>query len=330
VQIVISDDYQDIVRRLGCFPKLAGHQVRVFHDNEKDLERLAARFADAEALVLMRERTRITRPLLERLPRLKLISQTGRGIAHIDLAACTDHGVVVSAANVSSPSAPAELTWALILASQRHLPYEVQRLKEGYWQSTMGTGLNGATLGVFGFGRIGARVAEVGRAFGMHVIVWGREGSRERARIAGFEVAASKEALFEDSDIVTLHVLLNSETRGIVGPADLARMKLSALLVNTSRAELIAEGALVEALRSGRPGFAAIDVYEDEPVLGGRHPLLALENALCTPHLGVVEKSTYDLYFGYAFDQVNAFAAGSPIHVLNPEALRGGGISNQR
>ena len=325
MQIVITDDYQDIVRRLACFPKLAGHQVRVFHDNEKDLERLAARLADAEALVLMRERTHITRLLLERLPRLKLISQTARGIAHIDLAACTDHGVVVSAANVSSPSAPTELTWALILASRRHLPYEVQRLKEGYWQSTMGMGLNGATLGVFGFGRIGTQVAEVGRAFGMHVIVWGREGSHERARGVGFEMAASKEALFKDSDIVTLHVPLNSETRGIVGPADLARMKPSALLVNTSRAELIAEGALVEALRRGRPGFAAVDVYEEEPVLGGQHPLLALTNALCAPHLGVVELNTYELYFGYAFDQVLAFAAGRPINVLNPAALGAGG-----
>lgn len=322
MKIVITDDYQDFVRQLACFPQLAGHDVRIYHDNEKDIERLAGRLADAEALVLMRERTRITRPLLERLPRLKLISQTGRGIAHIDLDACTDRGVIVSAANVKSPSAPTELTWALILASRRHLAYEVQRLKEGHWQSTMGIGLKGATLGVFGFGGIGARVAEAGRAFGMRVIVWGRAGSRERAGHAGFEVAASQEALFADADVVTLHVLLCAETQGIVGPADLARMKPTALLVNTSRAELIAEGALVEALRRGRPGYAAVDVYEDEPVLGGKHPLLALKNALCAPHLGVVEGNTYELYFGRAFDQVLAYTAGQPINVLNPAALR--------
>ena len=321
MKIVITDDYQDIVRQLACFPKLAGHDVRVFHDNEKDIDRLAGRLAGVEALVLMRERTPITRPLLERLPRLKLISQTGRGVPHIDLAACTDHGVVVSAANVKSPSAPAELTWALILASRRHLVYEVQRLKEGHWQSTVGIGLNGTVLGIFGFGGIGSRVAQVGRAFGMRVIVWGREGSRERAGRAGFEVAASQQALFAGADIVSLHVLLCAETRGIVGPADLARMKPSALLVNTSRAELIAEGALVEALRRGRPGFAAVDVYEVEPVLGARHSLLALGNALCAPHLGVVEGNTYELYFGHAFDQVLAFAAGQPINVLNPAAL---------
>lgn len=321
MKIAILDDYQDVVRRLECFSKLRGHDVTIYNDTEKDLNRLAQRLAGVKALVLMRERTPVTRPLLHRLPDLKLISQTGRGIAHIDLAACTERKVIVSAANISSPSAPAELTWGLILCAARNIPQEVQRLKEGHWQSTVGIGLRGRTLGIFGFGRIGCLVAEVGRAFGMQILVWGREGSQSRARAAGFTSAPDKGALFENSDILSLHVPLSEETRGIVGPADLVLMKPSAILVNTSRAQLIAEGALAEALRKGRPGFAAVDVYEEEPVLGGRHPLLHMVNAICTPHLGVVERDTYELYFGYAFDQVLAYASGKPLHVLNVEAL---------
>ena len=320
MKIAITDDYQDVVRTLDCFRKLSGHDVRIYHQNEKDLGRLAARLADAEAVVLMRERTPITRSLLERLPRLRLISQTGRGIAHIDLGACTEHKVMVSAANIGSPSAPAELTWGLILASMRHIPQEVQGLKEGGWQTTLGWGLKGRTLGIFGYGRIGALVGVVGKAFDMRVIAWGREGSRRRAADAGIEVATSKEALFENSDVLSLHLLLTPETRYSVSAEDLARMKSTALLVNTSRAELIAEGALVRALQQGRPGFAAVDVYENEPVVGGAHPLLAMDNAVCTPHLGVVEKDTYELYFGLAFDQVLAYERGTPINVLNPQS----------
>ncbi|HET9226974.1 MAG TPA: D-2-hydroxyacid dehydrogenase family protein, partial [Thermoanaerobaculia bacterium] len=263
----------------------------------------------ADALVLIRERTRITDELLERLPRLKLISQTGKGAAHIDLAACERRGIQVTV-GTGSPYAPAELTWALVLAAARHLPYEVARLRAGHWQSTMGTGLRGRTLGIWGYGKIGTLVAGYGRAFGMEVRIWGREGSLSRAQSDGYALAGSREELFERSDVLSLHIKLSAETRGIVKASDLARMRPDALLVNTSRAELIETGALEAALRAGRPGFAAVDVYEQEPVLGAAHPLLALDNALCTPHLGYVERDSYESYFGQAFDQVVAFAEG--------------------
>lgn len=323
MHIVIPDDYQDAVRNLACFSKLAEHTVTIHHDTVREIDELARRFADAEALVLIRERTRIHDDLLARLPRLKLISQTGKGTAHIDLAACTRRGVAV-AAGTGSPYAPAELTWGLVLAATRHIPQEVARLRTGHWQSTLGTGLRGRTLGIWGLGKIGTLVAGYGRAFGMEILVWGREGSLSRAQAAGYTTAERKEALFERSDVLSLHLKLDKETRGLVTAADLARMKPDALLVNTSRAELIETGALEAALRRGRPGFAAVDVYEQEPILGAAHPLLALDNAVCTPHLGYVEKDSYELYFSQAFDQVNAFAAGSPVHVVNPEVLQPG------
>jgi D-3-phosphoglycerate dehydrogenase len=312
MRIIIPDDYQDAVRGLACFSKLTGHDVTIYTDTVKDLEALAQRFRDAEALVLIRERTRITDDLLARLPNLKLISQTGKGTAHIDLAACARRGVAV-AVGTGSPYAPAELTWALVLAATRHIPQEVARLRAGEWQSTLGMGLRGRTLGIWGYGAIGKIVAGYGRAFGMDVRIWGREGSLARARSDGYTLAADRTALFEQSDVLSLHLKLNAETRGLVTAADLARMKTDALLVNTSRAELIAPGALEAALRAGRPGRAAVDVYEEEPVLGARHPLLALANAVCTPHLGYVEKDSYELYFGQAFDQVVAFAEGRPV-----------------
>jgi D-3-phosphoglycerate dehydrogenase len=320
MRVVIPDDYQNAVRGLACFPRIAGHEVTVFHDTVQDLDALAERLQPAEALVLIRERTRIPGALLERLPRLRLISQTGKGTAHIDLAACTRRGIVVSA-GTGSPYAPAELTWGLVLAAMRHIPQEVARLRAGFWQSTMGTGLRGRTLGIWGYGKIGTLVAGYGRAFGMDVLVWGREGSLSRARADGYATAADQQALFERSDVLSLHLKLDAETRGIVTAADLARMKPDALLVNTSRAELVEPGALVAALRQGRPGFAAVDVYEEEPVLGARHPLLTMDNAVCTPHLGYVERDGYELYFEQAFDQVVAFAAGSPIRVVNPQVL---------
>lgn len=316
MRIVIPDDYQDAVRGLACFSKLAGHSVTVFTDTVKEIDALAERFEEADALVLIRERTRIGEALLEKLPRLKLISQTGKGTAHIDLAACAQRGVVV-AAGAGSPYAPAELTWALVLAALRHIPYEVARLRAGHWQSTMGTGLRGRTLGIWGYGKIGTLVAGYGRAFGMDVRVWGREGSLSRAHADGFALAAGREELFERSDVLSLHLKLSAETRSIVTGADLARMRPDALLVNTSRAELIADGVLETALRAGRPGFAAVDVYEEEPVLGAAHPLLALENAVCTPHLGYVEKDSYESYFGQAFDQVVAFAEGRPVNAIS-------------
>ena len=318
MRIVIPDDYQNAVRGLACFQKLEGHTVTVYNDTVKDADALEARFRDADVLVLIRERTAITDALLERLPKLSLISQTGKGTAHIDVQACTRHGVMVCA-GTGSPYAPAELTWALVLTAMRRIPQEVASLRAGGWQTTLGTGLRGRTLGVWGYGKIGSLVAGYGRAFGMRVLVWGREGSASRAQSDGFEVASSKHVLLEQSDVLCLHLRLNDETRGIVTAADLDCMKPDALIVNTSRAELIEPGALVNTLRVGRPGFAAVDVFEQEPILGANHPLLQLPNAICTPHLGYVEGDSYELYFGQAFDQVNAFAAGQPINIVNPD-----------
>ena len=320
MNVIIPDDYQDAVRGLGCFAKLANHTVRVFTDTVKETDVLAERLQSADALVLIRERTRINETLLAKLPHLKLISQTGRGTAHIDLDACTRRGIVVTAGS-GSPFAPAELTWALVLASRRNVAEEAARLRAGDWQSTLGSGLRGRTLGVWGYGKIGCLVAGYGRAFSMKVLVWGREGSLSRARTDGYAIASSRQALLEQSDVLSLHLKLTPETKGVLTAADLARMRPDALLVNTSRAELIERGALEAALRAGRPGFAAVDVYEEEPLLSATNPLLSLDNALCTPHLGYVEKDCYELYFTQAFDQVIAFAEGKPINVVNPEVL---------
>lgn len=314
MKIVIPDDYQDAVRHLDCYSKLAGHQVTIYHDTVKDLETLATRFRGAEVLILIRERTAITESLLALLPDLKLIIQTGRGIAHIDLAACTRHGVAVAVGS-GGPYATAELTWGLILAAMRHIPQEVAHLKAGQWQTTLGLGLHGRTLGILGYGKIGSIVAGYGRAFGMPVLVWGTEGARSRARTDGCEVVANQRELFSRSDVLSLHVKLVQKTRSIVSAADLAAMKPSALLVNTARADLIEPDALVEALRAGRPGLAAVDVYESEPVEDS--PLLHMKNVVCTPHLGFVEKDSYEGYFTMAFDQLLAFAAGNPITLAN-------------
>lgn len=319
MHIVIPDDYQDCVRELACFQRLKGHQVTVYNDTVRDLDTLVGRFSDAEALVLIRERTPITEALLERLPKLRLISQTGKGIAHVDLDACTRRGVAV-ATGIGAPYAAAELTWGLVLATMRHIPDQVAAMRAGRWQTRLGTGLRGRTLGVFGYGKIGALVAGYGRAFGMNVLAWGREGSLERAAAAGIDTAESQEDLFARADVLCLHLGLNPGTRGIVRAEHLALMKPTALLVNTARAELIEADALVNALRAGRPGMAAVDVYEDEPVRD--HPLLHLDNALCTPHLGYVERDGYELYFGAAFDNVLAFAEGSPRNLSNQEVMQ--------
>jgi D-3-phosphoglycerate dehydrogenase len=321
MRIAVIDDYQDAFRKLKCYTKLEGHRVEVYHDTLKDPAQLAERLKDVEAVLLTQQRSPFPRALAERLPRLKLISQTGRNANHIDVAACTEHGIVVSAGGAGNPSPTAELTWGLILASLRRIPQEVQRMKEGKWQGSVGVGVEGKTLGIYAYGRIGSIVAKVGRAFGMRVVCWGREGSTGRAREAGFEVAVSRAAFFEAADVISIHLPLNKETRGIVTAEDLARMKPTALIVNTSRAPLIAPGALVAALQLGRPGRAAVDVYEDEPVLGGQHPLIGMDNVICTPHLGYVEEATYESYFGTAIEQILAFAAGKPINVVNPEAL---------
>jgi D-3-phosphoglycerate dehydrogenase len=259
--------------------------------------------------------------VIESLPKLRLVSQTGRATAHIDVAACTRRGVAVSVGGAGRSHTTAELTWGLILAALRHIPYEVKRLREGHWQSTIGTAVQGKTLGIYAFGKIGSLVAGVGRAFGARVVCWGREGSTARAREAGYEVAPSREVFFGASDIVSLHLPLNNETRGIVTRENLDLMKPTALIVNTSRAGLIAEGALAGALKAGRPGFAAVDVFEDEPVIGAAHPLLKMDNAVCTPHLGYVEHDSYESYYNDAVEQIVAYAQGKPINVVNPEAL---------
>jgi D-3-phosphoglycerate dehydrogenase len=321
MKIAVIDDYQDAFRTLKCYTKLKGHDVIVYTDTEKDPARLADRLKDVEAVLLTQQRSRFPSAVIERLPNLKLISQTGRATAHIDIEACTRHGIVVSAGGAGRPHTTAELTWGLILAALRHIPYEVNRLKAGYWQSTIGTAVQGKTLGIYAFGRIGAMVAGVGRAFGARVVCWGREGSTTRARAAGYEIAPSRESFFAESDIVSLHLPLTKETRGIATRKDLDLMKPTALIVNTSRAGLIAEGALTDALKAGRPGFAAVDVFEDEPVIGAAHPLLKMDNAICTPHLGYVESDSYESYYDAAVEQILAYAGGKPISVVNPEAL---------
>ncbi len=322
MKIAIIDDYQDAFRRLDCAKKLAGHELVAFTDTEKDPAKLAARLQDADILVLTQQRSKMPRAVIEKLPKLKLLSQTGRNAYHIDLAACTEKGVVVSAGGAGNPNPTAELAWGLILAALRRIPQEVQRLKNGQWQGSVGSGLSGRTLGIYAYGRIGSLVAQVGKAFGMRVWCWGRDGSTAKAKTAGYEVAPSREAFFAESDVISLHLPLNDGTRGIVTAEDLGRMKTTALIVNTSRAPIIAKDALVNALKAGRPGRAAIDVYEDEPVLGAAHPLIGMDNVVCTPHLGYVEERTYEAYYGAAVEQILAFIDGKPINVANPDVLK--------
>lgn len=324
MKIAILDDYHDTVRTLDCFRKLAGHDVKVWNDHVQDTDRLAERLKDTEVLVLIRERTKVRAPLLERLPKLKLISQ--RSVwPHIDVEACTRLGIVVSSnMHPGTPSYPtAELTWALVLMGMRELPQNIAALKAGRWQVGVGHTVRGKTLGIYGYGRIGQVVAGYGRAFGMRVMVWGREAAHAKAIADGHLGARSKEEFFSECDAITLHMRLVEATRGIVTAADLARMKPSALIVNTSRAGLIEKDALLAALRGGRPGKAAIDVYEEEPVLGGKHPLLGMDNVICTPHLGYVTREEFELQFSDIFEQIQAYAAGTPIHVVNPDVLSG-------
>jgi len=323
VKVTILDDYFDTLRTLPCFARLAGHEVEIWNDHVQEVEALAHRLRNTEALVLIRERTQIRAPLLERLDKLRLISQ--RSVyPHIDVEACTRRGVIVSSnLHAGTPSyAAAELTWALVLAAARRLPQQVAALKRGIWQTAVGDTLRGRTLGVFGYGRIGAVVAGYGRAFGMRVVVWGRPASVERARADGHDAAASKQALFEECDVLSLHMRLVDATRGIVTATDLAAMKPSAMIVNTSRSQLIEPGALAAALRAGRPGLAAIDVFDQEPLRDPSNPLLALDNVVCTPHIGYVTREEYELQFSDIFDQVAAYAAGRPINVVNPDVLK--------
>jgi D-3-phosphoglycerate dehydrogenase len=322
MKISILDDYFDTLRTLPCFAKLAPYEVTIWNDHAQNIDILADRLRDTEVLVLIRERTKIQGPLLERLPKLKLISQ--RSVyPHIDIEACTRHGVIVSSSqHPGTPSyAAAELTWALVLAAVRQLPQQVAALKDGTWQVGVGSTLRGKTLGVYGYGRIGSVVAGYGRAFGMNVSVLAREASLARAREDGYSGTRSREAFFAECDVVSLHMRLVDATRGTVKAGDLRRMKPSALLVNTSRAGLIETGALVEALESGHPGMAAVDVYEEEPVLDASDPLLAMPNVVCTPHIGYVTRDEYELQFGEIFDQIVSYAMGSPTNVVNPRVL---------
>lgn len=322
MNISILDDYFDTLRTLQCFRKLDGHEVTVWNDHVQDTDALAARLKNTEVLVLIRERTQIRARLLEHLDALRLISQ--RSVyPHIDIDACTRRGVIVSSDQHSgSPSyAAAELTWGLVLAATREIPQQMFALRTGTWQIGVGNSLRGKTLGIYGYGRIGRTVAGYGKAFGMNVLVWAREASRERARDDGYATAPDKRAFFESCDVLSLHMRLVAETRGIVTRDDLSCMKPTALLVNTSRAPLIEAGALVDALRAGRPGMAAVDVYEDEPLRDPGHPLLAMDNVVCTPHIGYVTRDEYELQFSDIFDQIAAYAAGNPINVVNPKVF---------
>jgi D-3-phosphoglycerate dehydrogenase / 2-oxoglutarate reductase len=322
MKISILDDYHNTIRTLDCFKKLAGHEIKIWNDHVQDVDQLAERLRDTEVLVLIRERTEIRAPLLHRLDRLKLISQ--RSVyPHIDVDACTGLGIVVSSSqHPGTPSyAAAELTWGLVLAAMRQIPQQMSALKAGKWQIGVGNGLRDKTLGIYGYGRIGSVVAGYGRAFGMKVLVWARAGSLEQARSDGYAVARSKEAFFSECDVLSLHMRLVDPTRGIVTAADLARMKPTALLVNTSRAPLIEPGALIAALKTGRPGMAAVDVYEEEPVLDIDYPLFATDNVVCTPHIGYVTREEYEIQFSDIFDQIIAYASGTPVNVVNPKVL---------
>src|SRR5271168_1530079 len=313
--IIIPDDYQDIVDRLSCFSLLAGHKVVRYREPAAHLDQLVERLRPAEIVVAIRERVTFSRTLIERLPNLRLIALVGRAATTIDYQACKDHNVLVSTGVSNSPVAPAELTLALIVASRRNIALEAERMRRGDWPCTLSHRLAGSTLGIFGLGAIGTIVARAGAGIGMNVLAWGRDTSAAKASAAGYDFAASKADLFERSDVLTLHVRLRPDTRGIVGPEDLARMKPTALLVNTSRAELIQPGALLVALRAGRPGYAAVDVYDEEPIVGGNHPFLSMDNVLCTPHLGWAEWDNFELYFRECFEQIVAYAQGVPMRL---------------
>jgi len=322
MKIAILDDYHDTLRTLECFKKLEGHEIMIWKDHAPAVDVLTERLHDTEVLVLFRERTQIQAPLLERLPKLRLISQ--RSVyPHIDIGTCTRLGIVVSSnLHPGTPSyAAAELTWALVLSAMRHIPQQVAALKSGRWQTWVGSTLRGKTLGIYGYGRIGSVVAGYGESFGMNLLVWAREASLLRAQADGYPTASSKAEFFERCDVLSLHMRLVDATRGIVTATDLARMKPTALLVNTSRAGLIEPDALVNALRAGRPAMAAVDVYESEPVLDPKYPLLKMENAVCTPHIGYVSRDEYEIQFADIFDQIIAYAKGTPSNVVNPEVL---------
>ena len=320
LNLTVLDDYANIVRTLSRVNQLGDHSLTVYTDCERNIDTLVDRLQRTDALLLLRERTHITAELIARLPRLKMITLNGP-YPHVDVEACTARGIILCSEHARTSYATAELTWGLVIAAMRHIPQQMARLKSGQWQNRAGTGLRGRTLGIYGYGRIGKQVAGFGKAFGMRVLVWSRDAARQQARDDGYDVAATREALFDEADVLSIHIRLLPETRGLVAHADLARMKPTAVFVNTSRAELVAEGALVAALRAGRPGSAAVDVYENEPVMDAANPLLQLDNVIATPHLGYMERDQMDNYFGDQIKRVLAFAAGKPYGVVNPAAL---------
>ena len=318
MKIVIPDDYHGLVPRLESFALLAGHEVTVLRDVAPSFETLVQKLSDADIIVAIRERTDFTHDLLAQLPRLKLIAQTGRSAHSIDLKACTALGIAVCAGSHASPYTVAEHTWALIFASVRRVADDATLMKQGQWCNWFSTSLRGKTLGVYGLGRIGEPVAAAGAAFGMRVLCFAREATAARARALGYEAAPSKADFFAQADVLSVNLRMIEATRGIITAGDLALMKPASLIVNTSRAELFAPGVLVDALKKGRPGFAATDVYENEPVQNGDHPLLKMPNVICTPHSAWLEPYTYNLYFGEAFEQAATFAAGKPVKPAEP------------
>ena len=318
--IAIPDDYQYCIRDLDCFQLLKDHKVLIFHEYETDESVLAEWFKEADAIVLTRTRTKITASLLEQLPKLKLVSQTGKNAGHIDVVACTKYGVAVVEGR-GNPIATAELAWSLIMNGLRLLPQGIQGMKEGKWQVNIGRRVYGKTIGIWSYGKIGKRVANYAKAFSANVLIWGGEASTAQAKKDGFEVADSKEAFLQNCDVVSLHIRLKEATKGLITKEDLLLMKSDALLVNTSRAALIQKGDLLAALQAGRPGFAAIDVYDEEPIFDKNHPLLKLPNVICTPHLGYVEQAGYELYFSIAFQNVLDYFDGRPANIANPEVL---------
>ena len=330
MKIVIPDDYQDVIDRLACYDLLQGHDVVRYREPAADQAQLVERLHPAEVVVAIRERVDFNRALIERLPNLRLIALVGRAATTIDYAACADHNILVTTGASNSPTAPAELTVALMVASRRNIVVEAERMRRGEWPCTLSHRLSGSTLGIFGLGNIGALVARAGAGMGMHILAWGQETSARRAAEAGYDFAASKEDLFRRADVLSLHVRLRPETRGIVGPAELALMKPTALLINTSRAELIQPGALLAGLQAGRPGYAAVDVYEQEPIMGGNHPFLSMPNVVCTPHLGWAEWDNFELYFREAFEQIVAYARGESLRLAPALGVRSPGAAGRK
>ncbi len=318
--ITILDDYQNVISKLKCFSLLNNQDVQIINNTEKDLNRLADQLQNTDILVLTRERTAVDGTLLSLLPRLKLISQTGKISNHLNLEDCTKYKVAV-AQGIGSPIAPAELTWALLLNTVRQIPQAIEGMKNGNWQINIGSTIHGKTLGIWGYGKIGQKIAQYGKVFGAKVLIWGSAASRAMAVADGFEKAESKEMFFKTADIITLHLRLNETTLGIVKESDLLSMKENSTLINTARAELIEKGKLLKCLNMGRPTFAGLDVFEDEPIYDKNFEFLKMPNVVCTPHLGYVEQNGYELYFGKAFENVMNYINGKPTNIANPEVL---------